>query len=208
MRRRTLLLGVGIAAAGTALIGPGGRFASAQNADMEVTDTDYVIGSPDAPVTMIEFASFTCPHCAAFHNETLPQIKTDYIDTGIVRMVFRHFPLNGLDLQAGMMATCLGPDVYLRTTDVLFSTQQEWLGAQNQLGALSDIGRMAGLTDEAFSQCVNDQELAQQIVERRQHAIDTFNVQSTPTFVINGEVLSGNRPYDFWVETFDRMAGS
>lgn len=208
MRRRTLLIGAGIAAAGTSLTGTAGRLAFAQDAGDQLTEFDYVLGADDAPITMIEYASFTCPHCAAFHQDTLPQLKTDYIDTGVVRLAFRHFPLNGLDLQAGMMATCMGDDVYLRTVDVLFSTQQEWAGSQDQLGALSRIGRMAGLSEEAFQECVNDQELAQQIVAGRQDGIDTYNVQSTPTFVVNGEVLAGNRPYEFWAETFDRLAGS
>jgi len=182
--------------------------AFAQEADGQLTELDYVLGSNDAPVTMIEYASFTCPHCAAFHRETLPQLKTDYIDTGMVRLAFRHFPLNGLDLQAGMMATCMGDDVYLRTVDVLFANQQEWAVQEGALEELARIGRMAGLTEEAFNECVNDEELAQQIVARRQEAIDTFNVQSTPTFVVNGEVLPGNRPYEFWAETIDRLAGS
>ncbi len=208
MRRRTLLMGAGVAAAGSVLIGSPGRLAMAQDADSDLTELDYVLGSDDAPVTMIEYASFTCPHCAAFHQDTLPQLKTDYIDTGIVRLAFRHFPLNGLDLQAGMMATCMGDDVYLRTVDVLFANQQEWAGSNDQLGALSRIGRMAGLSEDAFNECVNDQDLAQQIVARREEAISTYNVQSTPTFVVNGEVLAGNRPYEFWAETIDRLAGS
>jgi protein-disulfide isomerase len=201
-------MGAGVAAAGSVLIGSPGRLAMAQDADSDLTELDYVLGSDDAPVTMIEYASFTCPHCAAFHQDTLPQLKTDYIDTGIVRLAFRHFPLNGLDLQAGMMATCMGDDVYLRTVDVLFANQQEWAGSNDQLGALSRIGRMAGLSEDAFNECVNDQDLAQQIVARREEAISTYNVQSTPTFVVNGEVLAGNRPYEFWAETIDRLAGS
>lgn len=206
MRRRTLLIGAGVTAAGTALIGSTGQFALAQDSDL--TESDHILGSEDAPVTMIEYASFTCPHCAAFHADTLPQLITNYIDTGQVRLVFRHFPLNGLDLQAGMMASCLGDDLYLRIVDILFLTQQDWAGSDDQLGALSRIARQAGLSEEAFDECVNDQALAELIVGRRQHAIDTYNVQSTPTFVVNGEVLPGNRPYEFWAETIDRLAGS
>lgn len=206
MRRRTLLIGAGVAAAGTALVGSTSPYAWAQ--DDSPTEFDYVLGADDAPVTVIEYASFTCPHCAAFHADTLPQLKTNYIDTGQVRMVFRHFPLNGLDLQAGMMATCLGEDLYLRIADILFSTQQDWVGSNDQLGALSRIARQAGLSEEAFNQCVNDQELAERIVASRQQAIDSYGVQSTPTFVVNGEVLAGNRPYEFWADTLDPLVGS
>lgn len=208
MRRRTLLIGASLAATGTAFVTSVGRIALAQDWDPQLTEFDHVLGSDDAPVTMIEYASFTCPHCAAFHADTLPQLKTDYIDTGLVRLAFRHFPLNGLDLQAGMMATCLGDDLYMRIANVLFSTQQEWAGSQDPLSALSRIARQAGLTESAFDECVNDQELAEQIVARRQQAIETYNVQSTPTFVVNGEVLAGNRPYEFWSETLDRLTGS
>ena len=198
MRRRTLLIGAGVTAAGTALVGSTGRYAFAQ--DDSPTEFDYVLGSDDAPVTVIEYASFTCPHCAAFHADTLPQLKTNYIDTGQVRMVFRHFPLNGLDLQAGMMATCLGEDLYLRIADVLFSTQQDWMGSSDQLAALSRIARQAGLSEDAFNQCVNDQELAERIVASRQQAIEAYGVQSTPTIFINGRAVMGAAPYEVFDE--------
>ncbi|MEQ9814149.1 MAG: DsbA family protein [Azospirillaceae bacterium] len=208
MHRRTLIVG---GAAGIGAIGLGGprlaRLAHAQDLDVEIGEDEFVLGDPDAPVTMVEYASFTCPHCAAFHNDVLPEFKTRFIDTGEVRMVFRDFPLDGLALRASMMAECIGGDSYFNVVGALFETQAQWARAQDPLAALGNIGTIAGLSQADFDACMNDIALAESIVEERQEGIDRYNVQATPSFIVNGEMHAGNRPIEYWQELVDRLLG-
>lgn len=200
---KTLLAGLALAAA-TFMAGS----ASAQDAgkpwDPKITDTDYVLGKADAPVTVLEFASFTCPHCAAFTNDVLPQIEKSYIDTGKVKLVFRQFPLNGLDLRAGMMARCAPRDQYFNIAKVLFQTQQSWATAGDPIGALAQIGGMAGLPKDKFDACLADNTIADAIVNGMQAAQTTYQVNATPTFVVDGEKLEGEASFDTFKALFDK----
>lgn len=181
------------------------RPARAQDWQAEVTDFDMVKGSADAPVTVIEYASLTCGHCADFHNQTLPDFTERYLDTGQVRMIWRQFPLNGLDLRAGMMARCVPEERFFSVLDVLFATQADWVSAEDPLNALSRIGRTAGLSQDDIDACFADEALADRIVQVRLDAEEKYEVSATPTFVIQGEVISGNRPLDFFAEMIDPM---
>ncbi len=165
-------------------------------ADMQVRPEDRVLGSPDAPVTMIEYASLTCSHCASFHNNTLPQLKKDYIDTGKVKLVYRDFPFDELGLRAATLARCAEPESYFAMLDVLFSGQEVWSRSKNPLQALRGIGRMAGMDDRAFDQCMQNQAITDEILKIRLRAAQEYQVKSTPTFFINGERLSGAMPYE------------
>ncbi|MGK9165896.1 DsbA family protein [Inquilinus limosus] len=200
---KTLLAGLALAAA-TFMAGS----ASAQDAgkawDPKITDTDYVMGKADAPVTMLEFASFTCPHCAAFTVNVLPQIEKDYVDTGKVKIVFRQFPLNGLDLRAGMMARCAPRDQYFNISKVLFQTQQSWATAGDPIAALAQIGGMAGLPKDKFDACLADNSVADAIIKLGQDAQATYQVNATPTFVVEGEKLEGEASFDTFKAIFDR----
>lgn len=177
---------------------------AAQAWDPKITETDYVMGKADAPVTMIEFASFTCPHCAAFTKETLPQIEKDYIDSGKVKLVFRQFPLNGLDLRAGMMARCAPREQYFNITKALFQTQETWATAKDPLGALAQIGGMAGLARDKFDACLADNSIADTIVNGMKGAQDAYQINATPTFVVEGEKVEGAAAYDTFKALFDR----
>jgi protein-disulfide isomerase len=157
----------------------------------EVHAEDRVIGSADAPITIIEYASFTCPHCASFHNETLPQVKAAYVDRGFARLVFRDFPLDGLALRATLLTRCAAADRYFGMVEVLFRSQDSWTQAQEPVKALEQIGRVAGVDPAKIEQCLADQAEADRIIADRKTAREDFGIDSTPSFLINGTLYSG-----------------
>ena len=146
---------------------------------------DMALGDEKAPCTIIEYASMTCPHCAAFHMNTFPELKKRYIDTGKVRFIFREFPLDQLALAAFLLARCAGPEKYFPMIDTLFQLQKEWL-VQKPLAPLLAIAKQAGMSEQAFNECLQDQKLIDGIEDVRQRAMK-LNVQSTPSFFINGK---------------------
>jgi protein-disulfide isomerase len=163
------------------------------------------LGDPDAPVTLIEYASLTCPHCAQFHTEVLPELKERYIATGKVRLVYRDFPLDERALMAAALAHCAGPDRYFGFLDVLFETQSSWARAENYIAALKRLGKLGGMSDEQIDACLADQELIDGILQTRLDGQDEHQVSSTPTLVVNGEVLSGSRSIDALSEVIDPL---
>ncbi|MGV1013630.1 MAG: DsbA family protein [Methyloceanibacter sp.] len=155
---------------------------------------DIVLGSPDAPNTIVEYASMTCGHCANFHTKVFPELKKKYIDTGQVRFILREFPLDGLATAAFMLARCGGADRYHPMVEGLFETQTTWAvqGAEGKEKLLL-IAKQAGFSQERFDQCLADKELFDKIVEVRQRGHVEFGVESTPTFFINGKRLKGGQ---------------
>lgn len=153
---------------------------------------DQMLGDPKAPVTIVEYASMTCPHCAQFHKIVLPELQTKYFDTGQARLILREFPLDGLAVAAFMLARCAGPDRYYPMVGALFDTQQTWAvpGADGKEKLLL-IAKQAGFSKEKFDQCVADKELFNKIVETRTIANEKFGVESTPSFFVNGKRLTG-----------------
>jgi protein-disulfide isomerase len=153
---------------------------------------DIVIGNPDAPVTIIEYASMTCSHCATFHSDTYPAIKQQYIDTGKAKLILREFPFDPRALAAFMLARCTGEDAR-RTAmiDVLFDQQGEWARAENASAALLNIAKLAGMSQEEFTTCLSDTALQEKIVETQQRGQSQFGVEATPTFFVNGDKYSG-----------------
>ncbi|MDZ4736550.1 MAG: DsbA family protein [Rhodospirillaceae bacterium] len=172
---------------------------------MDLYEDDHVLGNPDAPITIIEFASLTCPHCAAFHNDILPQIKTDYIDAGLAKLVYRNFPLDQLALYAAMMVECAPADKYFNLLGVLFRTQEEWGTSAEPVRALEQIGRTAGLSADQITACTNDEAAVQRLLTRAQEGQDKYDVQSTPSFVINGQIVKGALPYEEFDEILRNM---
>jgi protein-disulfide isomerase len=149
---------------------------------------DMVLGSDKAPVTVIEYASMTCPHCAHFAENTFPAFKKKYIDTGKVRYMLREFPLDPLAAAGFMLARCAGvkdKERYYAMVDTLFRQQLTWI-VSKPLPALLSIAKQAGFTKESFDACLANQKLLDEIQAERQNAIDAFKVKSTPTFFING----------------------
>ena len=168
-------------------------------------DGDMVLGASDAPITMIDYSSLTCSHCASFHINTLPDIKKNYIDAGKVRLIYRHFPFDKPALLAAALAECAGPDRFFKFLDVLFGTQSSWSRVADPIAALTSIGRVGGLQPDAIAACFNDQALLDRILASRVDGAMEFGVNSTPTFIINGEKLAGALPYVQFEEVFERL---
>ena len=152
---------------------------------------DVWLGPKDAPVTIIEYASMTCTHCAAFNAETWPTLKSKYIDTGKVRYTMREFPLDPLATAAFMLARCTGPDKRYAIIDLLFSQQQNWAFVPKPVEALAATVKQAGITQTDFETCLKDQKLYDQVNKVRDDADKAFKVNATPTFFINGEKHAG-----------------
>ena len=154
---------------------------------------DLVEGKADAPVTIIEYASMTCPHCANFHKTTYAALKTKYIDTGKVRFIFREFPLDELAVAASMLARCAGKDdsgKALALIDVLFASQDKW-ATRNPVPILQQMAKQAGMTEKAFDECLKDQTLYNNVLAMRERASKEYKVESTPTLFVNGKMQKG-----------------
>jgi protein-disulfide isomerase len=221
-RRFVLAAGGAVAAAGalafygfrdrqlTSTRVPGMSQASAQGRDLASLNEppaigERALGSDDAPVTIVEYASATCPHCARYHTDTFPTLKEEYVDTGRVRYVFREFPFDDLALAAFMLARCAPEERYFSLIDVLFEQQQSW--TRNPREELLKIARMAGFTPEAFDQCLRDEDVAKGILEIRTTADERYGVNSTPTFFVNGQVIEGNQPIERFREAIEDAEG-
>jgi protein-disulfide isomerase len=155
---------------------------------------DEVLGSANAPVTIVEYASMTCPLCAHFHETTYPDLKKKYIDTGKVRFIFREFPLDPLAAAGSMLARCAGKDKYFPMIETLFAQQKEWV-VQKPLEPMLGIARQAGFTKESFDACLANQDMLNGIEESRTRAMK-LGVNSTPTFFINGKIVRGGLSLD------------
>lgn len=171
----------------------------------EIGPFDQVLGAADAPVTVIEYASFTCGHCADFHTETLPALKETYIDTGAVRFVFRDFPLDGLALRAGMLARCGRDDQFFGLVDAIFAAQPQWIRDQEPIAALQRLGSLAGIGSEQFEACMTDEALSNQIIQSRIDGQELYDIRGTPSFVIDGEVVSGHLQFDEFAALLDEL---
>ena len=151
---------------------------------------EKVLGEANAPVTIVEYASMTCGHCANFHNNTLPAIKKDYIDTGKARMIMREFPFDPR-AEAGFMLARCADGKYFQMVEVLFKQQSNWVGVENAREALLQIARLAGFSQESFEACLTDQKLLDDVRAVRNRGANDFGVDATPTFFINGNKYSG-----------------
>jgi protein-disulfide isomerase len=160
--------------------------AAGERLSFVVKPDDMVLGSPDAKVTMVEYASLTCPHCANFHINTLPALKSEYIDKGLLKLVYRDFPLDGLALRAAMMAQCAGADRYFGYLELLFGRQVQWATAKDPLEGLAAIGKIGGMTDEEFKACLTDKTVEQKVLSSALEGEKTYAVRATPTLFIDG----------------------
>ena len=159
--------------------------------NVEITKDDFVLGMDTAPITVIEYASLTCPHCAQFHQNALPTIKKDFIETGKIRYVYRDFPLDQLALSGSMIALCSGRDRYFAFIDTLFAQQSNWARDPKPFAALSRIARLGGLSQAKFDACIKDKGVADAILKKRLDGDKIFGINSTPTIIINGKRFSG-----------------
>ena len=152
---------------------------------------DMVMGKPEAPVTIVEYASMTCPHCAHFSTTTLPTIKEKYIDTGKAKLILREFPFDPRAAAAFMLARCAPEERYYPMVEVLFKQQEQWAGAANAEEPLLQISKLAGFTQESFKACLTNQKLLDDVNAVRERGASEFGVNATPTFFINGTKYSG-----------------
>lgn len=164
-----------------------------------------MLGSPDAPVEVVEYASLTCHHCATFHNEVLPQVKKEFIDTGKVRIVYRDFPLDRVGLEAATMARCLPPERYFPVLSLLFAKQDDWSHANDPIEPLARIGALAGLSRQAYDACRADKALQDSIVQSRFEGEQKHGVDSTPSFVIGGKTLKGVLRFEEFKKTVEPL---
>jgi protein-disulfide isomerase len=152
---------------------------------------DLPLGKDDAPVTVIEYASLTCPHCADFMNNTFPQIKSAYIDTGKVKWIYRDFPLDQVALRAAMLARCAGPDRYYAFIETLFRQQKIWVAQKDPLQGIAAVGRLGGISADQFDACMKNKAVEDAALQNELDAQKQFGVDSTPTFLINGTKHAG-----------------
>lgn len=151
---------------------------------------EMALGEEGAPVTIVEYASMTCPHCAHFHETTFPELKEKYIDAGKVRFIFREFPFDPR-AEAGFMLARCSDDKYFAMIDVLFEKQDSWAPVENARDPMLQIAKLAGFTQESFEACLTDQKLLDEIRAVRKRGAEEFGVEATPTFFINGQKYSG-----------------
>ena len=168
---------------------------------------DIVVGQANAPITMIEYSSLSCPHCAKFAKDVLPQIKKDFVDTGKVKFIPRDFPLNRPALLAALFAHCISPMRFQDISEVLFKTQDQWY-SENPNDALAQIAATAGLDRAKFDACLADKDMEAKIVATSKAGQDAFGINATPTFIVNGIKLEGEQSYDDLKALFIKLGAS
>lgn len=158
---------------------------------LEVQKDDHVLGDPKAAVTIIEYSSLSCPHCAHFHNDILPELQKKYIDTGKAKLVFRSFPLNAPALKATLVLQCVPDDKYYTFARVFFKLQEKWAFTENYLADLKTIAQVGGMKPEDFDKCVNDKKGEEKVLADRMQLDKELKIEATPTFYVNGEKQQG-----------------
>lgn len=168
---------------------------------LAVSPDDRILGKTDAPITIIEYASLTCPHCRDFDTETLPQLKAKWIDTGKAKLVLRDYPLDEPAMRAAMIARCAPPERFYAFIDTFFRDQEQWAMARDYRAALERLALLGGISKQRFAACIADKAGEDRVVNSRLVATRTLGVNATPTFFINGTKLDGAPT----LEAFDRV---
>jgi protein-disulfide isomerase len=216
--RRTLLIGASSFATIAALGGlealMEARPAAAATDDVPLKELlvppplgDRSLGKDDAPVTIVEYASMTCPHCAHFAETTFPELKKRYIDTGKVRFIFREFPLDPLAAGAAMLARCADKDKFFPLIETLFQMQRTW-AVEKPIPPLMAIAKQAGFTEQSFNACLSDQKMLDAMQEEQKRATEKFKVNSTPTIFVNGQMLKGAATIEELAKVIDPLLKS
>ncbi|MBL6785424.1 MAG: DsbA family protein [Rickettsiales bacterium] len=162
---------------------------------MQVKDIDVVFGDENAPITMIEYASYSCSHCANFSLRVFPDIKEEFIDTGKVKFILRDFPLDEPSLRASQLSRCINKDGYAALSKTLFQQRQNWAFSKDFPEKLENIAKIIGVSGKQFHDCMADKELEEKILNYRYNVSNTFNISSTPSFIINGKKYNGNNSF-------------
>jgi len=174
---------------------------------IKITENDFVIGNEDAPVTIIEYASMSCSHCANFHKKTLPDLKTEYIDTGKVRMIFRDYPFNYPALLGSMMMRCIPNEVRYDYMNVLYQLQSKWVNRDPKVTKkeLYKLMQSGGMTKDEFDSCYSNLDIENEILEDVMTAQNDFNIRSTPSFIVNGKLIEGNKNIKEFRQIIDKI---
>ncbi len=212
LNRRHVMALAGTAAAGLAFAGNARAQSRSAEATVDAAKVaepgklkDMVYGKADAPVTIVEYASLTCSHCADFAVNTLPTIKEKYIDTGKARLIFREFPFDPRATAAFMLARCAPEDRYFPMVEVFFKQQQQWAGAADGEAALLQIAKLAGFTQESFKACLTNQQVLGDVNATMERGSTEFGVNATPTFFINGQKYAGALSVDEMSAIIDKL---
>ena len=158
---------------------------------LEIAKDERILGNPAAPITIVEYASMTCPHCAHFAKEVLPELKRKWIDTGKVKLVLRDFPLDQLALRAAMIQRCAPPDRFYAFADMFFADQHQWVTADDANAALARLAALGGMSRSEVDACLKNSALENYILQERLVASKNLGVEATPTFFINGSKFAG-----------------
>jgi len=172
---------------------------------LAIQPTDHVLGDPKAPVTLIEYASFTCPHCAHFATQVLPEVKKKWIDTGKVKLIYRDFPLDQTAVKAAQLAECSGKDRYFAVVDMIFATQGNWAAASDPIAELAKSLRIAGMGDKEVKACLADDKVSNEVIADYRGG-ETLGVNSTPSLFINGVLYKGARSVEELDAAFAKLA--
>ncbi|HTV88961.1 MAG TPA: DsbA family protein [Stellaceae bacterium] len=184
-----LLVGAGLPAAAQA---PAPKIDAAKAANLlAVTPQDRILGNPKAPITIIEYASLSCPHCAHFENDVLPDVQKKWIDTGKARLIMRDYPLDREALAAEVLARCMPPARYYPLVKAMFASQPEWVPVPDWRAALQRIAKLAGIGDKEFNACLANKAIENEVADSRLLAYQQLGVDATPTFFINGKKFEG-----------------
>lgn len=164
-----------------------------------------VLGDPSAPITIEEYASMTCPHCAHFHRDTLPELKKQYIETGKVQYILHDFPFDSLSLRAAVVARCAPESSYYPLISTIFANQEQWARAKDPATALNNMAKLVGVTDDQINACLNDKNMIKKIGEIQLQAQKQYGISSTPSFLINGEKITGAKSVQEFKKIIDRL---
>lgn len=175
---------------------------------LALTPDDRILGKPDAPITIIEYGSLTCPHCAAFDAEVLPKLKEKWLDSGKAKLVFRPFPRDDVDLHAFAIALCVAPDQFFPFADAMFSSQEQWVTVSDPKAALGRIALLGGVNKDKFDACWDDKAIGDKLLASRLVASQQLGVDSTPTFFINGKKYDGAPTLDALDAALSKLASS
>jgi protein-disulfide isomerase len=177
-------------------------------ATLKLTPDDRILGKADAPVTIIEYASLTCPHCAHFDVDVLPKLKTKWIDTGKARLIMRDYPLDEPAMRAAMVARCAPADKFYPFIDTLFHDQQQWVMSKDYKAALARLALLGGMSKSEFDSCLADKSVEDKVLQSRLNATKDLAVEATPTFFINGIKFDGAPEEDAMDAAISKAAGS
>ena len=174
---------------------------------LDITEDDFIIGDENAPITIIEYASLSCGHCADFHINTLPDLIKEYVDTDKAKIVFRDFPFNYPALLGSMVLRCVPENIRYEYSSALYQLQSKWVVRENAktIQELYKIMQSGGMTKEKFNKCIDNVDLENEILHGVMNAQSEFNIKSTPSFIINGTLIEGNKPIKDFRQIIDKI---